>query len=80
MDVNVYMAEVGKAARQASSEMAAVNTALKNKALLACAEALDARREMLIAENQKDLEQGRQNGWILQCWIVLNSLWIELMG
>ena len=62
MDVNIYMAEVGKAARQASSVMASVSTALKNKALLACADALEAQREMLISENRKDLERGRKNG------------------
>jgi glutamate-5-semialdehyde dehydrogenase len=62
MDVKAYMVKVGEAARQAASQMTSVSTGLKNKALLATAEALDAKREMLIQENRKDLEVGRENG------------------
>ena len=61
MDVKAYMIEVGMAARKAASVMAAVSTELKNKALLSTIEALDAQREMLIRENQKDLDQARAN-------------------
>jgi glutamate-5-semialdehyde dehydrogenase len=62
MDVKAYMVEVGIAARQASSEMTAISTNLKNKALLATADALNAKRDMLIQENKKDLAAGRDNG------------------
>ncbi len=62
MDVKAYMVKVGEAARQAASQMTSVSTGLKNKALLATADALDTRRDMLIQENKKDLEAGRENG------------------
>jgi len=61
MDVKAYMVEVGIAARKSASVMAAVSTEQKNKALLATVEALNAQREILIRENQKDLEQARAN-------------------
>ncbi|KZY33979.1 MULTISPECIES: glutamate-5-semialdehyde dehydrogenase [unclassified Oleiphilus] len=62
MDVKAYMVKVGEAARQAASQMTSVSTGLKNKALLATADALNAKRDMLIQENKKDLEAGRENG------------------
>ena len=62
MDVNAYMIKLGQAARTAAADMATVSTAAKNRALLATAEALSARREQLMEENRKDLEAGRANG------------------
>ncbi len=62
MDVTAYMTEVGQAARAAAADMASVDTAAKNKALLATAGVLDARRELLMSENRKDLEAGKANG------------------
>lgn len=62
MDVTAYMVEVGQAARNAAAEMAAVSTAKKNAALLATADILDQRRDVLVAENNKDLENGKANG------------------
>lgn len=62
MDVQQYMAELGQRARHASRAMAAADTGLKNKALLATAEAIDAARDTLAAANAKDLENGRNNG------------------
>lgn len=62
MDVKAYMVEVGSAARKAAADMASVSTDLKNKALLATAEALDSSRADLMQENQKDLESGKANG------------------
>jgi glutamate-5-semialdehyde dehydrogenase len=62
MDVKAYMVKVGEAARSAASQMTSVSTGLKNKALLATADALDAKRDMLIQENKKDLDAGRDNG------------------
>lgn len=62
MNVTEYMSELGRAARTASAEMAAVSTAKKNCALLAAAEVLDQRRAELVSANQKDLENGRANG------------------
>tara|TARA_R110001599_G_scaffold140742_1_gene320975 strand:- start:214 stop:1473 length:1260 start_codon:yes stop_codon:yes gene_type:complete len=61
-DVKKYMLSVGQAARSAASVISSVSTKQKNQALLATATALDTHREMLIQENKKDLEKGRDNG------------------
>ena len=62
MDVAAYMAELGQQARAASREVARSATAVRNQALLATAEALDAARQALAEANRKDLENGRANG------------------
>src|SRR5690554_7785132 len=62
MDVAAYMAELGQQARVASREVARSATAVRNQALLATAEALDAARHALAEANRKDLENGRANG------------------
>lgn len=62
MDVKQYMADVGQRARQASRLIAAADSGVKNQALLAMADAIEASRDALIAANAKDLENGRSNG------------------
>ncbi len=62
MDVKQYMAELGRAARAASREVAASATAARNQALLAARDALDGDRETLARANAEDLERGRANG------------------
>lgn len=62
MDVKQYMADVGQRARQASRLIAAADSGVKNQALLAMADAIEASREALITANAKDLENGRSNG------------------
>ncbi|MBY6034176.1 glutamate-5-semialdehyde dehydrogenase [Marinobacter daepoensis] len=62
MDVAAYMAELGQQARAASREVARSSTAVRNQALLATADALDAARSELASANRKDLECGRDNG------------------
>ena len=62
MDIAAYMAEVGQQARQAARAVARSTTAVRNQALLATAEALDAARDELAAANARDLEGGRANG------------------
>lgn len=61
-DIKTYMADLGRNARAASRVIAAATTGVKNAALLAIADALDGARATLIAENQKDLEAGANNG------------------
>ncbi len=61
-NVKVYMANLGRQAREASRLVAAASTAAKNKALLATAEALNAARAELAAANARDMEAGRNNG------------------
>ena len=62
MDVKAYMAEVGQKARAASHAIGKASTGAKNTALLAMADAIAANRATLMAENQKDLENGKANG------------------
>ncbi|WP_417598402.1 glutamate-5-semialdehyde dehydrogenase [Oceanospirillum sp.] len=62
MNIKQYMQEMGQKARLASRAIAKADTGLKNKALLATADALDAARPILAAENEKDLANGRDNG------------------
>lgn len=52
----------GRLAKAASYKLAALSTDVKNKALLAMAEALRAHTGFLLEENAHDLHQGRQNG------------------
>ncbi len=57
-----YMQQLGQQARAASIEMSRADSAAKNRALLAMADAIDADAETLKIENQKDLQAGRENG------------------
>ncbi len=62
MNVKEYMVELGQQARVAARAVARADTKVKNRALLAMAEAIDAARDDLVAANAKDLQQGRENG------------------
>lgn len=62
MDIKAYMQTVGRAARAASRLVAAADTAAKNHALLATADAILADRDAILAANREDLERGRANG------------------
>lgn len=60
--VTEYMHGLGQRARQASKEMAVADTAMKNRALLAIADALEADRSQLKFVNTRDLDAGRERG------------------
>jgi glutamate-5-semialdehyde dehydrogenase len=62
MTIKSYMQTVGTEARKASRVIAAAETSLKNRALVAIAEALHNDRESLLAANAVDMENGRNNG------------------
>ncbi len=62
LDVPAYMRGLGETAREASWLLGRAETAAKNAALLAIADAIVAERARLVAENHKDLEAGRQRG------------------
>ena len=62
MNIKAYMQTLGSQARDASRIIAAADTALKNQALLAIAEALNHDREKLLAANAIDMQNGRTNG------------------
>ncbi|MDH2918731.1 MAG: glutamate-5-semialdehyde dehydrogenase [Sideroxydans sp.] len=61
-DIKQYMQQVGINARAASRLMAMADTATKNRALIAIAEAIFSSRAQLIAENAKDLSNAKTNG------------------
>ena len=60
--VTQYMHGLGQKARHASQTMAMADTALKNQALLAIAEALEAERAGLKQANRQDLAAGQERG------------------
>lgn len=61
-EIKQLMQKHGRAAREASREMARAETGSKNTALLAAVEAIDKAREELAAANAKDMEAGRRKG------------------
>ncbi|HEA50901.1 hypothetical protein LCGC14_0787330 [marine sediment metagenome] len=62
MDIAVYMADVGQKARAAATHIARSTTEVRNRALLATAEALDAARDELASANARDLAGGKESG------------------
>jgi glutamate-5-semialdehyde dehydrogenase len=62
MDVEAYVADVVKGAREAAVSVARASSTQKNAALLALADGLLAARERIQAANAKDLEAGRAAG------------------
>ncbi|WP_100640119.1 glutamate-5-semialdehyde dehydrogenase [Marinobacter salexigens] len=62
MDIAAYMIEVGQQARAAATLIARSTTEVRNRALLATAEALDAARSELAEANARDLASGKENG------------------
>jgi len=62
MDIQQYMNDVGARARGAAREMARATTAVKNRALLAMAAAIDAATATLVEENARDLDAGTRAG------------------
>lgn len=61
-DIKHYMQQIGLSARTASRQMAMADTASKNQALEAIAQALIDGSADLIAENAKDVAAAKQNG------------------
>ncbi len=62
MDIKQYMTQLGQRARHASRELSRADSNIKNKALLTIADLLEASMATLIAENNKDLEAGKEKG------------------
>ncbi|PKO84882.1 MAG: glutamate-5-semialdehyde dehydrogenase [Betaproteobacteria bacterium HGW-Betaproteobacteria-11] len=62
MDIENYVQNLGRAAREASREMARASTAAKNTALLAMARAVREQAAALLAANAEDLAQARAEG------------------
>lgn len=62
LNITDYMQTVGQQARAAAAVLAGAETAVKNKALYAMAEAIIAKTDWLKTENAKDLAAGREKG------------------
>ncbi|MFQ3261346.1 MAG: glutamate-5-semialdehyde dehydrogenase [Reinekea sp.] len=62
MNVSEYMTKLGQQARDASRHLANCETAQKNSALVAMAQAIDESREQLKQANQLDLDAGEAKG------------------
>ena len=62
MDIQSYMHSVGRAARAASRDMAKADTAAKNRALLAMADAITRDVARLLDANRKDVEAAKAKG------------------
>ena len=54
--------DLARAAKAAARRLAQVDSATKNRALLAIADALEARTPEILEANARDLEAGRENG------------------
>ena len=57
-----YLVNIGKNAKYASKVLSVASSDMKNKALEFMAQALEDNSVMIIAENKKDIENGRANG------------------
>jgi len=62
MTIAAQVARMAAEAREASLAMARLSTTAKNDMLLAMAAALQGQAALLVAENARDLEAGRQKG------------------
>ena len=58
MDIKHYIEEKGKKAREGARRLATLSTAVKNRALLEMADAIEREAERLKRENRKDIEAG----------------------
>ncbi len=62
MNIQTYMQTLGQQAKAAARILSHTETNLKNRALIAIANALQESKADLISENQKDLVAGKENG------------------
>ncbi len=62
MNIQNYMQTLGQQAKAAARILSHTDTNLKNRALIAIANALQESKADLITENQKDLVAGKENG------------------
>ena len=62
MSENIYLENIGKNAKNASKVLSVASSDVKNQALEKMAQALEMNAAMIIAENKKDLVNGKENG------------------
>lgn len=61
-DIQTYMLELGRQARDASRQIAKASTSQKNAALQAIADAIDVSRPQLMQANELDMKAGQEKG------------------
>lgn len=61
-NISPAMIEIGERAKKAARKLATMSESEKNSALYAMADALEKNIDRIIAENEKDLEEGRKQG------------------
>ncbi len=61
-NIPVLMADIGRRAKDAAAQLAFTPSEAKQSALSAAAEAIDARRDAIIAANARDMDFGRDKG------------------
>ena len=61
-DVTEYVRELGRAAREAARAMNRMDPGLKDRALLAMADRMEAQSAAILAANREDLERARSEG------------------
>ncbi|MBB4104168.1 glutamate-5-semialdehyde dehydrogenase [Allorhizobium borbori] len=62
IDIGALMLDIGRRARAAARPLAFADTAAKNNALLAMADAIDAARTDILAANTLDMQRAEANG------------------
>ena len=61
-DIKAYMRTLGENAKHAARAMLRANTGLKNAALIASAEAIEANRSDILKANALDMQKASENG------------------
>ena len=62
VDIERYMTQMGKAARDAAEVLAYADPEAKNRALVNIGQSIDTQRVMIQAENERDMQAGKSNG------------------
>jgi len=62
MNIQEQISQMGERARRAARVLSREDTSVKNRALLAMADALERNTDSLMVENGRDLEAGRKQG------------------
>ena len=62
MEIKREMEKMARRAKLASSAMANLNSSVKNRALLAMAEAIEERAEHIKSQNRIDLKKAKEGG------------------
>ena len=76
------LVELGKRAKAASRVLGTLDTNRKNEVLMACADALEANMPMILAENQRDMDLGKEKNMAdhMQDRLLLNEARIKDMA